>query len=155
LPIRSLSSNSFGLGFRSSREILAKSANETQLERWRTAYERDRLSGADYADPAAERAVVIFVANLGMTVKRLTPAWVGPNQVNARLPLYWYVTNFPEAKVLVGSCQPQDTRASARTTYSLSLGEAAEVDGADVEPLAHLRTFFSQRQPKCTRRSHL
>jgi hypothetical protein len=32
--------------------MLAKSANETQPERWRTAYKRDRLSGADYADAA-------------------------------------------------------------------------------------------------------
>jgi hypothetical protein len=100
-------------------------------------------------------AVVIFVVNLGITVKRPIPAWLGPDQINAGLPLYWYVTSFPETKSVLIRAGLNTLARVQEPPRSLSLAKAAEADGADVElMLAGLRTFFSQRQPKRAGRSH-
>jgi hypothetical protein len=94
-------------------------------------------------------AVVIFVVNLGMTVKSRIPAWLAPDQINAALPLYWYVTSFPDTKPLLIHAGLKTLVQVQEPPRSLSLAEAAAADGADVEPmLAGLRTFFSRRQPK-------
>jgi hypothetical protein len=94
-------------------------------------------------------AVVIFVVNLGITVKRPIPAWLGPDQINAALPLYWYVTTFPETKSVLIHAGLKTLAQVQEPPRSMSLAEAAQADGADVEPmLAGLRTFFSQRPPK-------
>jgi hypothetical protein len=100
-------------------------------------------------------AVVIFVVNLGATVKSPIPAWLTPDQINARLPLYWYVTSFPETKPVLIQAGLRTLAHVQEPPRSLSLAEAAEADGADVELLlAGLRTFFSQRQPKRAGRVH-
>ena len=100
-------------------------------------------------------AVVIFVVNLGITVKRPIPAWLGADQINAALPLYWYVTSFPKTKSVLIQGGLKTLAQVQEPPRSLSLAEAAEADGADVEPiLARLRTFFSQLQPKRTGHSH-
>jgi len=99
-------------------------------------------------------AVVIFVVNLGITVKRPIPAWLGPDQVNTALPVYWYVTSFPETKSVLIHAGLKTLAQVQEPPRSMSLAEAAEADGADVAPmLAGLRTFFSQRQPKRAGRS--
>ena len=100
-------------------------------------------------------AVVIFVVNSGITVRRPIPAWLGPDQVNAALPLYWYLTSFPQTKHMLIHAGLKTLAQVQEPPLSLSLAEAAEADGADVESmLAGLRTFFSQRQPKRAGRSH-
>jgi len=100
-------------------------------------------------------AVVIFVINLGITVKRPIPAWLGPDQITAALPLYWYVTSYPETRRFLIGVGLKTLAQVQEPPRSLSLAEAAEADDADVEPmLAGLRTFFSQRQPKRAGRSH-
>ncbi len=94
-------------------------------------------------------AVVIFVVNLGVTIKRPIPAWLAPDQIKAALPLYWYVTSFPETKSVLIHAGLKTLARIQELPRSLSLAEAAEADGVDAEPiLAGLRTFFSQRQPK-------
>jgi len=99
-------------------------------------------------------AVVIFVVNVGVTVKRPIPAWLGPDQINAALPLYWYVTSFPETKSVLIHAGLKTLAQVQEPPRSMSLAEAAEADGAGVEPmLAGLRAFFSQRQPKRAGRS--
>jgi len=100
-------------------------------------------------------AVVIFVINLGITVKRPIPAWLGPDQITAALPLYWYVTSYPETRSMLIGVGLKTLAQVQEPPRSLSLAEAAEADDAEVEPmLAGLRTFFSQRQPKRPGRSH-
>jgi len=99
-------------------------------------------------------AVVIFVVNLGITVKSRIPAWLAPDQINAALPLYWYVTSFPDTKPLLIHAGLKTLVQVQEPPRSLSLAEAAAADGADVEPmLVGLRTFFSRRQPKRSGRS--
>jgi len=94
-------------------------------------------------------AVVVFVVNLGMTLKQPMPAWFGPEGVNAKLPLYWYVTSFPKTRpILIHSGLKTLARAKA-LPRSLSLGDAMAADGASVERvLAELRAFFSRIQPR-------
>jgi hypothetical protein len=100
-------------------------------------------------------AVVIFVVNLGVTVKRPIPAWLGPDQINASLPVYWYVTSFPETKSVLIHAGLRTLAQVQEPPRSLSLAQAAAADAADVERmLAGLRAFFSQRQPRRAGRSH-
>ncbi len=79
-------------------------------------------------------AVVIFVVNLGITVRRPFPAWLGPDQINAALPLYWYVTSFPETKSVLIRAGLKTLARVQEPPRSLSLAEAAQADGANVEP---------------------
>src|SRR6516225_10988514 len=48
-------------------DMPAKSTDETLPEQWRAAYERDRLSPADYADPAPERRAARMLAAFILT----------------------------------------------------------------------------------------
>ena len=48
-------------------DMPAKSTDETLPEQWRAAYERDRLSPADYADPAPERRAARMLAEFILT----------------------------------------------------------------------------------------
>jgi len=94
-------------------------------------------------------AVVIFVVNLGMTIKHPIPVWLDPGEIDAALPLYWYVTCFPKTRPVLIQAGLKTLAQVQLPPRSLSLAEAAEADGADVEPmLARLRTFFNQLQPK-------
>ena len=94
-------------------------------------------------------AVVVFVVNLALTLGQRLPAWFGPDDINASLPLYWYVKSFPQTRSLLvrGGLKTLDRMRDV--PRSLSLAGAAAADGADIERLlAELRTFFSQRQPR-------
>jgi uncharacterized protein involved in response to NO len=94
-------------------------------------------------------AVVIFVVNLGITIKHPIPVWLDPDEIDAALPLYWYVTCFPKTRPLLIQTGLKTLAQVQDPPRSLSLAEAADADGAEVEPmLARLRTFFSQLQPK-------
>jgi uncharacterized protein involved in response to NO len=100
-------------------------------------------------------AVVIFVVNLGMTIKHPIPVWLDPDEIDAALPLYWYVTCFPKTRPVFIQTGLKTLAQVRDPPRSLSLAEAAEADGVDVEPmLARLRTFFSQLQPKRTGRGY-
>ena len=94
-------------------------------------------------------AVVIFVVNLGMTIKHPIPVWLDPDEIDTALPLYWYVTCFPKTRPVLIQTGLKTLEQVQDPPRSLSLAQAAEADGADVEPiLARLRTLFSQLQPK-------
>jgi len=94
-------------------------------------------------------AVVIFVINLSMTLKQPLPAWFGPEGVKAKLPLYWYVTSFPKTRPILIHAGLKTLARAKTPPRSLSLGEAMEADGANVEQvLAELRAFFSRIQPR-------
>ena len=98
-------------------------------------------------------AVVIFVVNPGMTIKHPIPVWLGPDELDAALLLYWYVTCFPKTRPVLIETGLKTLAQVQDPPRSLSLAEAAEADGAEVEPmLARLRTFFNQLQPKQPKR---
>lgn len=94
-------------------------------------------------------AVVIFVVNLGATLTQPMPAWFPPEGANANLPVYWYVTSFPKTRAILIESGLETLARVREVPRSLSLGEAAAADGADLdETLARLREFFRQRQPR-------
>lgn len=94
-------------------------------------------------------AVMIFVVNMGMTLKQPMPAWFGTEGVNAKLALYWYVTSFPKTRPLLIRMGLRTLSQVKSLPRSLTLADAVNADGANVEEvLAELRTFFSQIQPR-------
>jgi uncharacterized protein involved in response to NO len=94
-------------------------------------------------------AVVIFVANMGMTILQPVPAWFGPGGVAPHLPVYFYVTSFPKSKKVLADAGLKTLNQVREVPRSLSLQEAAEADGADIQKLqSALRAFFAKRQPR-------
>jgi hypothetical protein len=94
-------------------------------------------------------AVLIFVVNLGMTLSQPIPAWFSPAGVAPHLPVYFYVTSFPKAKRVLVDAGLKTLDRVRQVPRSLSLQEAAEADGADLQSLlAALRSFFESRQPR-------
>jgi hypothetical protein len=94
-------------------------------------------------------AVVIFVANLAMTLRQPLPAWFTPQSITPDLPLYFYVTSFPETRRLLIRAGLKTLDWARQVPRSLSLVEAATADGADLSKLlAELRAFFEKRQPR-------
>jgi NnrS protein len=94
-------------------------------------------------------AVVIFVANMGMTLFQPVPAWFGPGGVAPHLPLYFYVTSFPKTRRVLVDAGLKTLDRVRDVPRSLSLQEAADGDGADIQKLqSALRAFFEKRQPR-------
>ena len=101
-------------------------------------------------------AVLVFAANMALTLRQSPPAWLEPDSVSAELPLYWFVTSFPRTRsLLIGA----GLRTLAQVKYpprSLSLRDAAAADRVQVErPLQALNEFFSRRQPRLRRKEIL
>lgn len=98
-------------------------------------------------------AVIAFVINLAATLAQPTPAWFVESDVNAKLPLHWYVTSFPGTKSLLVRKGLRTLAGRREVPRSLSLAEAAIADGADLDHLvAQLNEFFSRRRPRSTKR---
>ena len=94
-------------------------------------------------------AVVIFVVNMGMTLFQPIPAWFGPGGVAPHLPVYFYVTSFPKTKRVLIEAGLKTLDRVRDVPRSLSLQEAAEADGADIQKLqSALLAFFEKRQPR-------
>ncbi len=94
-------------------------------------------------------AVLLFSLNLVATALSRIPAWLGTDEVNADLPLYWYVTSFPELKAVLARAGLSTLNRAQDVPRSLSLGEAAKADDADlVTVISTVRSFFASRQPK-------
>lgn len=95
--------------------------------------------------------VLIFVANLGLTMTQPVPAWFSPAGVSPSMPVYFYVTSFPKTHCVLAEAGLKTlARVQAKEVpRTLTLAEAAEADGADVENLlVILRSFFAARQPR-------
>ena len=94
-------------------------------------------------------AVLIFVANMGMTLFQPIPAWFGPGGVAPHLPVYFYVASFPKTKRILIDAGLKTLDRVRDVPRSLSLQEAAEADGVDLQAVqATLRAFFEKRQPR-------
>lgn len=94
-------------------------------------------------------AVLLFVANLGLTLVQPMPAWFSSAGVSSRMPVYFYITSFPKTRrVLIESGLATLGRIK-EVPRTLTLEQAAAADGADVERLLEaLRKFFARRQPR-------
>lgn len=98
-------------------------------------------------------AVIAFVINLATTLAQPMPAWFSESGVSAKLPLYWYVSSFPETKSLLVQEGLKTLADRHEIPRSLSLAEAALADGADLDHLiVQLNEFFSRRRPRRTGR---
>jgi hypothetical protein len=94
-------------------------------------------------------AVVVFAINMGTTLTGPLTAWLEPQGVTDRLPLYWFVTSFPETEPLLVQAGLGTLAVVNRLPRSLTLAEAIRADGADYERVMQaLRDFFTQRQPR-------
>lgn len=94
-------------------------------------------------------AVFLFVLNLAFTLIQPMPAWFSPAGVSARMPVYFYVTSFPKTRRVLINSGLTTLERIREVPRTLTLDQAAEADGADVERLlAGLREFFARRQPR-------
>lgn len=94
-------------------------------------------------------AVLLFTANMAMTLAQPIPAWFGPGGVAGNLPVYFYVTSFPPTRDILVEAGLRTLGIVKQVPRSLSLEEAAVADGADLERvLAQLRGFVERRQPR-------
>ncbi|GEM_PF-173400 len=94
-------------------------------------------------------AVLVFVFNMAITLGQARPAWLEPSGVTARLPVYWYVTSFPETRKILVDAGLKALSQVREPPRSLTLEEAAAAEGVDLqEVLRRLQGFFSRRQPR-------
>ncbi|MBZ5561147.1 MAG: cbb3-type cytochrome c oxidase subunit I [Acidobacteriia bacterium] len=99
-------------------------------------------------------AVILFVVNLGLTLKQPLPAWFEPDEVNETLPVYWYVTSYPGTRSLLVRAGLKTLGRVHDVPRSLTLAEAAAADNVGIDGLLEqLREFFSRRQPRRVGRS--
>lgn len=65
------------------------------------------------------------------------------------MPVYFYVTSFPKTRRVLINSGLTTLERIREVPRTLTLDQAAEADGADVERLlAGLREFFARRQPR-------
>jgi uncharacterized protein involved in response to NO len=94
-------------------------------------------------------AVLLFALNLALTLAHPMPAWFVESSVRADLPLYFYITSFPKTRSLLVRAGLKTLAEIRRVPHSLTLEEAAEADGVEVEVLIDLlRGFFAGRKPR-------
>lgn len=94
-------------------------------------------------------AVLMFVANLGLSLAHPMLVWFGPESIKPTMTVYWCIASFPATRrVLIDS--GLNTLARAREVpRTLTLAEAACADDADIEKvLNRLRDFFKHHQPR-------
>jgi NnrS protein len=94
-------------------------------------------------------AVLMFVANLGLSLVRPMLVWFGPEGVKPTLTLYWCISSFPATRrILIDSGLITLARVH-EVPRTLTLAEAAQADGAPLhEIIQDLRVFFSRHQPR-------
>ncbi len=94
-------------------------------------------------------AVILFVVNLGLTLKQPLPAWFEPGEVNETLPVYWYVTSYPKTRPLLVRAGLKTLGRVRDVPRSLTLAQAAAADYVGIDILLErLREFFRSRQPR-------
>lgn len=94
-------------------------------------------------------AVLLFVLNLALTLLQPMPAWFSPAGVSPRMPVYFYVTSFPKTRRVLIESGLATLGRIREVPRTLTLEQAAEADGVEVERLlSGLRNFFAGRQPR-------
>jgi hypothetical protein len=94
-------------------------------------------------------AVLMFVANLGLSLARATLEWFGPEGVKPTMTLDWSVYSFPETGSILIEAGLKTLARSKEIPRTLTLAEAAKADGVSLDRvLEELRSFFSRHQPR-------
>jgi hypothetical protein len=94
-------------------------------------------------------ALLLFAINIGKTLAAPMPAWFGREQVKDTMPLYWYVTSYPATRPLLIEAGLRTLARARDVPKSLTLREAVEADGADLESvLDRLGDFFESRMAR-------
>jgi hypothetical protein len=97
-------------------------------------------------------AVLTFAGNIGATLLSPMPAWIEAESVHENLPLYWYVSAYPETRKLLERAGISTLKRSRRVPRSLTLREAAEAEGMDYRPMVGLlREYFERRLARTLR----
>jgi len=94
-------------------------------------------------------AVLFFVLNMALTLKQPMLAWLEPEGVTTALPVYWYLTSFPETRSIMIASGLKTLKNVREVPRSLTLAEAIEADDADPDQVLNaLKDFFRRRQPR-------
>ena len=94
-------------------------------------------------------AVLLFAANIGLTLAQPIPARFSPQGVSAKNLVYFYVASFPKSRAVLVQAGLRTLAAAHDVPRSLTLQEAADADGVGVDKLLDsLREFFAGRQPR-------
>ncbi len=97
-------------------------------------------------------AVLVFAANMALTLRQSPPAWLEPDSVSPNLPLYWFVTSFPRTRGLLINAGLKTLAQVKYPPRSLSLRDAAAADGVEIGTLLQvLNGFFIRSQPRLRR----
>jgi hypothetical protein len=98
-------------------------------------------------------AVLLFAYNIGRTLISPMPAWIVMETVHENLPLYWYVTAYPETRRLLAGAGLAALERAPEVPRALTLREAAEAEGVDYRKLVELlRGYFERRMARALRR---
>lgn len=91
--------------------------------------------------------VLLFVANLGLTLARAPRAWFRLEAIGGDLSVYWCVSSFPSTRKLLAKAGLTTLRRRGPVPRSLTLAQAAAADGISLEVLTTaLRSYFLARQ---------
>ena len=94
-------------------------------------------------------AVLMFVANLGMSLFGPMLAWFGPEGVKPTMTLYWSVYSFPGTRRILIDAGLKTLAGAREIPRTLTLAEAAKADGVPLDGiLEDLRDYFSRHQPR-------
>ena len=94
-------------------------------------------------------AVLMFAANLGLSLAHPMLVWFGPEGVKSTMTLYWCISSFPATRRLLVEAGLETLAQAQEVPHTLTLAEAARADGADLERvLKQLREFFSHHRPR-------
>jgi uncharacterized protein involved in response to NO len=97
-------------------------------------------------------AVLLFGLNLAMSLATPIPSWFARKHVNDRMSVYWLIASYPPTRrILIDHGLVTLGRADV-VPKSLSLRDAAQADGANVDILIEkLGDFFESRLPRSLR----
>ena len=94
-------------------------------------------------------AVLLFIANIGLTVAHPMLVWFGPEGVKPTLTLYWCISSFPNTRRILIDAGLKTLARAKGVPRTLTLAEAACADNASIERIvSDLRVFFSRHQPR-------
>ncbi len=94
-------------------------------------------------------AVLMFVANLGISLAQPMLVWFGPEGVKPTSTLFWCIFSFPATRRLLIDGGLKTLSQVKEIPRTLTLEEAARADDADLEKIiGRLRDFFAHHQPR-------
>jgi uncharacterized protein involved in response to NO len=94
-------------------------------------------------------AVLMFVANLGLTLAHPMLVWFGPEGVKPTMTVYWCIASVPATRHLLIDAGLRTLARAQEVPRTLTLAEAARADAASLDRiLSELRLFFGRHRPR-------